>query len=226
MCMTFAASALGTAIIATDQRHSLKLTTGECITSDHGGKLLRLGDSWLALTGDSLTCDAIVRALEEFPPADLGALVARLQQFAPKAADAVRTTWPGLPTDGRVLTLAVSGAAVVTLDGTGLILNASQNGTIITSYPVGITRRLQVPTHMARTRFDLVRMAAADFAEVALLSEAVSATIEVGLGADYLSGRADELAQASDRQILSLLGSAPAPRFDAFTQIIREHVTL
>jgi hypothetical protein len=122
--------------------------------------------------------------------------------------------------------LAVGGPAVVTLDGTGRILNASQHGTIITSYPVGMTGRAQVATHMARTRFDLVRMTAGDFAEVAILSEAVSPTIEIGLGADYLTGRADELAQASDRQILALLGPAPAPRFDAFTQIIQEHVTL
>lgn len=233
MCMTLAVANLtpqvGTTIIAADRRHAIQLTTGERVTEDYGGKLFRLGTGWVAGTGDSLYLSVLLELLRDADAGETLRLVDRVLRQSDDLPRRVAERWPGYPTTTTAVLVIANRGCV------GVIAPASRKANMgpvgadrhrcIVTHPVGFTNRRPLRTASARTRWDLVRLAAVEFAEIAVLSEAVSPTIEVGIGDDYLTGRADDIAVATDAQLREMLDSPPAPDFDAFTRIL-ERVTV
>lgn len=236
MSLILAAAKSGRAVLAADRRATCRTTTGGTVFCDCGGKLLRIGDGWLASAGQSmLVTRASVEELLRRGRLDhltvstvrlgvaerLSALVAPHGDLAMEFHEEAQSTFQFTARHGQVTVYDWRGGVVArfTNDALGFYPSESLYGG-----PADEDYRRRIRD--AASQFDLVRAMARQAARVATESDLVSPDIEIAVenavtcnvelgtyrcGPAMLSGDAATLAETDDAALTSMLTPPPTP---------------
>jgi hypothetical protein len=208
MCMTLVVSHRVGSLVCVDTRQNAHFTDGTVQRWDPGGKLRRVGSTWVTGAGDGLFMEAGFEALAKVECENMAAVQAALAATAERVKEICWT--PGSKPERTVFQLGGAGWAA-TFAWNGRLVGASGSHWAA-SYPDPreAPREYVLPRyHALGERLDaapslpaLLRAVAEEFAAVSARCESMSREIEAGTGdGRRIRIRAAELAQLSDAEI-------------------------